>query len=45
MERKETISIPVYSNIKMVNGRIIALVEDVIEMPETILKEDDSDDY
>ena len=37
----KTILIPVYSKIRMVNGRIVALVEDVLKVPKELLQEDD----
>ncbi|MEN0648870.1 hypothetical protein NSQ82_07555 [Caldifermentibacillus hisashii] len=40
---QETISIPVYSNIRLVNGRIIAVIDDVIETPIERIKEDGKD--
>lgn len=39
----ETISVPVYSNIRLVNGRIIAVIDDVIETPIEWIKEDGKD--
>lgn len=44
MEKEEinkTILIPVYSKIRMVNGQIVALVDDVLEVPKELLQEDD----
>jgi len=38
----KTVPIPVYSNIRLVNGRIIAVVDDVIDTPIDWL-EGDSD--
>ncbi|WP_346208366.1 hypothetical protein NSS91_07335 [Caldifermentibacillus hisashii] len=40
---RETISVPVYSNIRLVNGRIIAVIDDVIETPIEWIKEDGKD--
>ncbi|GCD83712.1 MULTISPECIES: hypothetical protein [Bacillaceae] len=37
---EKTVKIPVLSNLRMVNGRLIALVNDVIETPIEWLKED-----
>lgn len=38
---EKNVSIPVYSKIRMVNGQIVALVDDVLEVPKELLQEDD----
>lgn len=40
---RKTVSIPVYSNIRLVNGRIIAVIDDVIETPIEWIKDDGKD--